>query len=112
MPEAEFQLLRIAREAVCNSVQHSDATKLEVELRATKTELLLSIQDNGKGFDARIQQRGHFGLLGMRERAREIGAHLEIQSEPGGGVRISIQLPLSQSPGKSSRTALAEHQLQ
>jgi signal transduction histidine kinase len=112
MPDAEFQLLRIARETVANAVQHSGATLLEVELCATKTELQLSLCDNGKGFDPHAGQFGHFGLVGMRERASEIGAQLQITSQPGIGVRVEVRLPLSPVPGKSNRTPVPEHQLQ
>jgi signal transduction histidine kinase len=112
MPDAEFQLLRIAREAVANAVQHAEATRLEVTLRATKSELALNIADNGKGFDPNAQQFGHFGLIGMRERAAEIGGSLEITASPGCGVRVTVRLPLTSSAGKGNRTALPEHQLQ
>jgi signal transduction histidine kinase/ligand-binding sensor domain-containing protein len=112
MPDAEYQLLRIAREAVSNAVLHAEATRLEVELRATKSELNLSLSDNGKGFNPDAPQFGHFGLIGMRERATEIGAQLEIASTPGCGVRVSVRLPLSPAPVKSNRTPAPEHQLQ
>jgi signal transduction histidine kinase len=112
MPDAEYQLLRIAREAVSNAVHHAEATRLEVSLRATKSELNLSLCDNGKGFNPDAPQFGHFGLIGMRERATEIGAQLDITSKPGSGVRVSVRLPLSPSPVKSNRTPAPEHQLQ
>jgi signal transduction histidine kinase/ligand-binding sensor domain-containing protein len=112
MPDAEFQLLRIAREAVSNAVQHARATRLEVELHAAPSELHLSIRDNGRGFDQFAPQFGHFGLIGMRERALEIGAQLEITAEPGTGVIVSVRLPLTPLLGKSNRTAIHEHQLQ
>jgi signal transduction histidine kinase len=112
MPDAEFQLLRIAREAVANAVRHSQATRLEVLLRASNSELILSLCDNGQGFDTQTSHFGHFGLIGMRERAREIGAQLDITSQPACGVRIEVRLPLTSSPGKSNRTTQPEHQLQ
>jgi signal transduction histidine kinase len=112
MPEAEFQLLRIAREAVANAARHSQASRLAVQLHATKSELALSVCDNGRGFDPQTSNFGHFGLVGMRERAREIGAQLEITSTPGCGVSVQVRLPLTSSPGKSNRTAQPEHQLQ
>lgn len=111
MPDAEFQLLRIAREAVANAVRHSQATRLEVELRSTRSGLSLSIFDNGQGFDLNASHYGHFGLVGMRERAREIGAALDITTEPGCGVRIEVRLPMGASTAKSNRTANLEHQL-
>jgi signal transduction histidine kinase/ligand-binding sensor domain-containing protein len=113
MPDAEFQLLRIAGEAVSNAVQHSQATSMDIQLSAIKSELHLSLSDNGIGFNPATPQFGHFGLVGMRERAIEIGARLEITSQPGGGgTLIHVTLPLTSSSGKGNRTSVPEHQLQ
>ena len=112
MPDAEFQLLRIAREAVSNAVQHSNATSMDVQLTTSTTALRLSLSDNGCGFDVNTPQFGHFGIIGMRERAAEIGARFEITSQPGCGVRIVVNLPLVAPSGKNNRTSLPEHQLQ
>ncbi len=96
-PEKEFQLLRIAREAISNSVKHAGASILEVSLRLRRGELRLALEDNGSGFatDVEHQQFGHFGLVGMRERAGEIGAVLDVASSPHFGTKISIRLPIS-----------------
>jgi signal transduction histidine kinase len=92
-------------------VRHSQATRLEVELRSTRSGLSLSIFDNGQGFDLNASHYGHFGLVGMRERACEIGAALDITTQPGCGVRIEVRLPMGASTAKSNRTANLEHQL-
>jgi signal transduction histidine kinase/ligand-binding sensor domain-containing protein len=112
MPDAEFQLLRIAREAVANAARHSRANRVQVELRRSDSELLLSICDDGDGFNPLASHSGHFGLIGMRERAQEIGAQLQITSAPGCGSQIKVRLPLTSGPGKGNRTPVAEHQLQ
>ncbi len=112
MPDAEFQLLRIARECVANAVQHSNATSLTVQLKVTKDKLNLSLSDNGRGFDLDAPQYGHFGLVGMRERAAEIGARLEIASAAGHGTSIKVLLPLDSSAPKGNRTPQPEHQIQ
>ena len=98
-PEIEFQLLRIAREAIQNSVKHSQAKTLEVDLRMNRRELRMTLADDGDGFDPETEfhHTCHFGLLGMRERAEEIGAVLEILTEPNCGTRIIVRLPLGRS---------------
>lgn len=93
MPDAEFQLLRIAREAVSNAVRHSGASSMTIGLKASKSELHLSLADDGTGFDSNVAQAGHFGLIGMRERASEIGAHFDLTTQPGRGVKIDVRLP-------------------
>jgi ligand-binding sensor domain-containing protein/signal transduction histidine kinase len=95
-PEKEFQLLRIAKEAIGNTVKHAGASILEISLRLARGELRLALEDNGSGFatDVEHERFGHFGLLGMRERAGEIGATLVVASTPHQGTRISVRLPL------------------
>jgi signal transduction histidine kinase/ligand-binding sensor domain-containing protein len=91
LPEVEYQLLRIAQEAILNSVQHSNSNTVEVKLETDSSQLELTIADNGTGFPEDAEQRnGHFGLIGMRERAAEIGADLVISSTPGKGTVVSV----------------------
>jgi len=114
LPETEYQLLRIAREVVSNTLAHADATVLRVHLCVQKGRMTLLFEDNGIGFVAQngIQLLDHFGLLGMRERAEEIGATLTVSSSPGAGTTITIQLPLTNvrsSQGNAERGV--EHQI-
>ncbi len=96
-PEVEYNLLRIATEAVNNSVKHSGAGSIEVTLEFAKDAVLLSVADDGSGLE-RPQNgtngAGHYGLIGMRERAAQIGARLDLQSSPGRGTRVSLVMPL------------------
>jgi signal transduction histidine kinase len=96
-PEVEYQLLRIAQEAANNVVKHAAARRFEVQLDQTPAQIVLSIKDDGVGFDAQRPHFGHFGLIGMAERAREIGANLSIESEPGHGTTLSVVVPLKRS---------------
>jgi signal transduction histidine kinase/ligand-binding sensor domain-containing protein len=91
------QLLRIAREAISNSVQHAGASKIDAVLSFKRNLLLLRIVDNGKGFDVSEAQRlsGHFGLATMRERAARISATLAITSNATQGTMIEVSVPLS-----------------
>jgi signal transduction histidine kinase len=98
-PQSEVAVFRILQEALANVGHHSNARRVEVELGAVDRELLLTISDDGSGFDTDIggltaSSPGSFGLLGMRERARLIGAELEVTSERAGGTRISVRVPL------------------
>ncbi|MBV8845513.1 MAG: hypothetical protein JO307_22115 [Bryobacterales bacterium] len=102
-PDAEYNLLRIASEAISNSVKHSGAHTIEVTLDAGGDALRLSVSDDGAGFQADNghARTGHYGLIGMRERAAQIGAELEIESAPGRGTTVRLVAPLG-------RSALAE----
>jgi signal transduction histidine kinase/ligand-binding sensor domain-containing protein len=89
------QLFRIAQEAVTNAIKHADAQHIEIALHYQPTEVRLLVSDDGRGFDpaeAQGPQAGHFGLVGMRERAQGLG-QLTIESRPGGGTRIQMIVP-------------------
>jgi signal transduction histidine kinase len=89
--EVENHLLRIGQEALTNAIKYANASKILVELVYDDTQCLLRIQDDGQGFGVgSISLVGGFGLLGMSERAEQIGAHLVIQSQPGQGTEIVV----------------------
>jgi signal transduction histidine kinase len=114
LPDTEYQLLRIAREVVSNTLEHAHATLLHVHLSINKSQLNLSFEDNGVGFVAEngVQLLDHFGLVGIRERAEEIGAELMLSSSPGAGTKITIQLPLNKTRlSESNPQPGYEHQI-
>jgi signal transduction histidine kinase/ligand-binding sensor domain-containing protein len=89
------EVYRIGREALINAFQHSQATKIELELTYADTQFCLRIRDDGAGIDPDILgagRSGHWGLSGMRERAQKIGAHLNIWSKPGAGTEIELTI--------------------
>jgi signal transduction histidine kinase/ligand-binding sensor domain-containing protein len=92
-PDIEYNLVRIAQEAVTNSVKHSGARNVEVALDFTPKALHLSVRDDGAGFENKNGKSGHYGLIGMKERASHIGADLELASAPGRGTVVSVVLP-------------------
>ena len=97
-PTEELALYRIAQEALSNVARHARATQTWVMISFNST-VVVEISDNGTGFDvpdspAEFAPGGHFGLLGMYERAELIGARLEIVSTPGEGTHIKVELPL------------------
>lgn len=92
-PGVENEVFRIAIEAVTNALRHAKPRTLEIELRDSAGALLLRVRDDGAGFDpASAPANGHFGLVGMRERARHIGASLTIESTPAGGCEVRLVL--------------------
>ena len=95
--EVELSLYRIAQEALNNVVKHSRATHADLSIRYSGSEVTLVIKDNGNGFVApasptEFATNGHFGLLGIHERADLIGARLGIESTQGQGTKIEIRL--------------------
>jgi signal transduction histidine kinase len=87
---------RIVQEAVRNAILHGGASEITVAGHSDAKGIRLSIEDNGKGFavDAsRSAFGGHWGLLGMRERAERIGGTLALDSAPGKGTRICVEVP-------------------
>jgi signal transduction histidine kinase len=96
-PRMEREILRITQEALSNVLRHAEATKTVVELRYHRDALRLSIRDNGRGFvvDSAVAKQGHFGLLGMKERASSIDGSLEIASAPGEGSVVTLNVPLA-----------------
>jgi signal transduction histidine kinase len=96
----EDNLLRIAQEALTNAIKHSEATIATIELDYGPQNVVLQITDNGHGFDQEHSAgpgQGHFGLLGISERAKRLGAELSVSSEPGRGTTVRIQVPLEQN---------------
>ena len=93
--DVEYNLLRIASEAISNSVKHSGARTIEVSLESTPEALRLSVHDDGSGLgkDVASLSPGHYGIIGMKERATQIGAELKLLSEPGHGTTVSVHLP-------------------
>ena len=102
-PVAEIQLLRIIQEALTNVRKHSQASKAWVRFEADEQRAVITVEDDGRGFDPlRVGQDGreHFGLQTMRERAQGIGGTLHISTQPGQGVRVTVQLPSDHLGGK------------
>lgn len=91
--QIELNVYRIAEEAFNNIVQHAQATDVWCRLEAQKKTLNLQIRDNGIGFDSdETPPDGHFGLVGMVERAEICGANLKIESEPTIGTKINLDI--------------------
>jgi signal transduction histidine kinase len=94
--ELEVTLYYIAQEALNNIVKHSRAKRAEVQLAVTPTGVMLFIQDDGVGFDQAQVEGKRLGLVGISQRVSAFGGTLEIDSAPGSGTAIAVEIPLVQ----------------
>ena len=88
-------VIRAVGEALTNVANHARAQNVEVNVRVKDENLLVSIQDDGVGFDPDSIPSGHYGILGIQERVRLVSGSFEIQSASGKGTTLNIQVPLS-----------------
>lgn len=95
----EREIFRIAQEALNNIAKHSQATSAAVELGFLPGLVRLRVEDNGIGFDPSASGKPGLGLTNMRERAEGLGGWLEIDSTPGKGTRVTVEVPLEQHHG-------------
>jgi signal transduction histidine kinase/ligand-binding sensor domain-containing protein len=108
-PVVRDEVYRIAREALANTFRHSQASRIEVELTYDSASLCVRVRDNGCGIDQEILssgREGHWGLSGMRERARNVGAHLSIWSNPSAGTEIDLRVPAKVAYSRSQKESL------
>ena len=103
----EQELWRILQEAIANVERHARAQEAVVSWEVRGDMARLMIADNGRGFDPAEVSGDHYGLVGMRERADAIGARLWVDSRPGGGTRIVVEVELGRAgaEGRERRTA-------
>jgi signal transduction histidine kinase len=97
LPEIQYEIYRIGREALVNAFCHSGAKRVELQLEYSDSELKMRIRDDGHGIDCNVLENGrdaHWGLAGMRERATRIGGLLKISSSPMVGTEIQLSMPL------------------
>lgn len=89
-------LLMAIKETLNNAVKYSQATELQLKIKRHRNNLVVVVQDNGKGFDMNSIQTGRHGVGNMSKRMRELGGSCNLSSEPGKGCRIEFQIPLRQ----------------
>lgn len=109
-PDIQIACFRIAQEAVTNVARHARARQVRVELCQQGEELLLTVRDDGIGFDVtaareRATRGGSLGLLGMQERASLLGGEVQVHSEPRHGTEVRARLPLGVASRLERRNA-------
>jgi signal transduction histidine kinase len=97
----EYQLLRMAQEALANALKHARAEHITLTLTVAADHCRLTVEDDGSGFDPLLVdplQPPHFGLLGLRERTDKIAAKLDIRTRPGHGCTVTVCVPVTANP--------------
>ena len=91
--EASVALYRIVQEALTNVARHAQASTVDIVVSHDKHGYRLEISDDGRGFDPQGRRDRSFGLLGMRERAQQLGWSLAVDSRPGHGTHVRVKIP-------------------
>jgi signal transduction histidine kinase len=114
-PILRDEVYRIAGESMRNAYRHADAKQIEVEIHYDDRRLRVRVRDDGKGIDPKLLshdgREGHFGLRGMRERAKLIGGKLTVWSELDSGTELELSIPAGRAymaPGDGQRSWLME----
>ena len=92
--EITLTLYRVVQEALVNAAKHSEAVEVLVQLKADRAGLVLTITDDGVGFDVRAKWGKGLGLISMRERVEAAGGTLSVRATPGSGTHLEISVPL------------------
>jgi signal transduction histidine kinase len=110
-PTLQDETYRIGSEVIRNAFNHAVASKIEVEIRYDEHELRLRVRDDGKGIDPRdlagSGRPGHWGLQGIRERAKRTGSRLNFWSEAGAGTEVELRIPAAIAYEKERRGHLS-----
>ena len=96
-PESEVALLRATQEALANVSKHAKASSVSLTITRMSDRVILDIRDDGAGFDAAgtdLRPGSGFGLIGLRERVRELGGEVAVESGPGEGTTLCVEVPL------------------
>ncbi|GAA3966171.1 sensor histidine kinase [Thermobifida alba] len=101
---ARHETLAVLREALANVDRHAAARTVDVELAAEDGYLVLTVRDDGRGFDPEAPVPGHYGLVGMRERAVRAGGRLALDTAPGRGTALTLRVPLAAPSDTSERS--------
>lgn len=112
-PDVEYHLLKIMQEAVTNSVKHAHARRIDITLSPGEYFLDLQVTDDGQGFHEQLgipDLPGHYGLIGMHERAKQIRGELTINSKPAAGTTVTIRVPFAQPASSDHESKLHPHE--
>lgn len=97
--EAEILLFRIVQEALTNVAKHAQATKAQVDVKFEENKITVTVSDNGAGFQlpeklGTLPQIGKLGLVGIQERVQLLGGTLKVESDPGKGTTVIVEVPI------------------
>lgn len=105
--EVRTTVYRLVQEALTNVARHARASHVAVVVQHSGDQVIVSVEDDGVGFDVTIPRSGHFGLLGMRERVALCDGVFHVESTPGNGVAIIARIPLRFGSPRAQSTFVA-----
>jgi signal transduction histidine kinase/ligand-binding sensor domain-containing protein len=108
-PLVEHDIMMVAREAVSNAIRHARPNEVSLGIHFQRGRIRMTVLDDGCGFEPDEvipREGGHFGLIGMRERAERLGGHFAVRSSPGKGTELSVEVP-TRAPAREERGALS-----
>jgi len=91
--ECATAAFRVVQESLTNIARYAEATQVVISLENREGLIVLSVRDNGKGFDAQTRKPHAFGLMSMKERGRMLGGEVVIESQPGAGTLVRLTFP-------------------
>ncbi len=103
-PQTSRALFRITQEALRNVQRHAEASRVRIALAFEQKGVSLMIKDDGQGFQPEQSLAGHYGLLYMREQAISCGGRFSVQSQPGRGTEVRVELPVMEDPAPAPAT--------
>lgn len=95
-PESSLAMFRVLQELLNNALKHAKAKQVDVRLSFLPERVLLSVKDDGQGFDPSAPRVGHYGLINLQERANKLGATVDVDAKPGAGVHVTFSVPLTE----------------
>ena len=104
-PQVEIDVYRVVQEALTNAVRHSRAKQIDVAVTSNDGRLVIAVQDNGVGFPGEPRSAG-LGIAGMRERAHVIDGALRVESRPGVGTTVTLEVPIPLPPASGTPAGL------
>jgi ligand-binding sensor domain-containing protein/signal transduction histidine kinase len=110
-PLIRDEVYRIGREALLNAFKHAHANRIEIEVEYATRQLRVLVRDDGRGIDPQMLysgREGHWGLVGIRERSKRIGAHLRLRSRIGAGTEVDLTVPGSIAFEKSPSDSISQ----
>jgi len=101
---ARHELIAILMEVLSNAERHADASSVTIDLVAEQGDVVLTVCDDGHGFEVKelttLAREGHYGLVGLHERAQRVGGQLAVASRPGEGTTVTVRIPMEPTPAK------------
>jgi two-component system NarL family sensor kinase len=93
--KVETAVFRITQEALTNVIKHAEAKTVHITFARRERSVVLTVEDDGRGYSLAQVPRGGLGLVGMRERVASVNGALEVESKDGAGTRLTVEIPLA-----------------